>query len=86
MLLPAAETRAKLNVPCTAVTAASVSCAGVCEPTRAAFRPVVTPVAFVVNGFVLSPPFPAVIVPTSEPPVRNSKARPSATLRDRAHG
>src|SRR5215218_10216926 len=86
MVLPAADTRARLSVPCTAVTAALVSCAGVWEPTRSAFRPVATPVAFVVNGLVLLPPRPAVIVPASEPAVRSSKARPVPTFLERAHG
>src|SRR5919109_2382372 len=55
------------------------------EPTRSAFRPVATPVAFVVNGFALSPPR-ALIVPPIEPRVAISNARPLPTLLARMQG
>ena len=57
-----------------------------CPSRRSAFRPVATPVALVVNGTVVSPPLPTVIVPPCVPPVSNSNAKPFARLFDRMHG
>ena len=55
--------------------------------TRSALRPVATPVAFVVNGFLVSPPAPAVNVPMVSPLVAlNSNARPPSRLFERRQG
>jgi hypothetical protein len=49
------------------IRAAATIAAASSPSTRSAFRPVATPVAFVVNGFLESPPAPAVIRPTVSP-------------------
>src|SRR4051794_41843230 len=54
--------------------------------TRSALRPSATPVAFVVNGLVESPPLPTSNVPPTTPAVAYSKARPLARLLTRRHG
>ena len=55
--------------------------------TRSALRPVATPVALVVNGFLASPPPPTVIRPALAPLwALNSKAKPVERLLARMQG
>ena len=55
--------------------------------TRSAFRPVATPVAFVMNGFVASPPVPTEMRPAMVPSeALNSNAKPVERLFARMHG
>src|SRR3954447_506880 len=68
-----------------AVEAAVWSWAALWPSTWSAFRPVATPVAFVVNGAALV--LPDVMRPTSGPPLdENSNARPSARSLARTQG
>ncbi len=67
--------------------AAAMIAAASSPSTSSAFRPVATPVAFVVNGFFVSPPVPAVMRPATSPPdALNSNAKPFARLFERRHG